>query len=177
MVRKMQGKILLHFLFNFIPLFKNIMSYPFNVRVYGILIDQHQNVLVSDELIKGKYITKFPGGGLEFGEGTLDAIKREMMEETNMEVEVTGHFYTTDFFQVSAFNPHAQVISIYYLIKALSPLNVLIKQKPFDFDEAEEGAISFRQIPLNTISEQQFTFPIDKKVASMLREKFFANKK
>jgi len=147
------------------------MNYPFNVRVYGILIDEEQNVLVSDELIHGKYITKFPGGGLEFGEGTIDAIKREMMEETNTIVEVTGHFYTTDFFQVSAFNPHSQVISIYYLLKATSPLNVPIKQEPFDFDEEKEGAISFRKIPVKTISEEHFTFPIDKKVASMLKRK------
>lgn len=148
------------------------MGYPFNVRVYGILIDEHQNVLVSDELIHGKYITKFPGGGLEFGEGTIDAIKREMIEETNTEVEVLEHFYTTDFFQVSAFNPHAQVISIYYLLKAHSPLNVPIKQKAFDFDEAKEGAISFRKISVNAISEEHFTFPIDKKVATLLKESF-----
>lgn len=148
------------------------MGYPFNVRVYGILIDEHQNVLVSDELIHGKYITKFPGGGLEFGEGTIDAIKREMIEETNTEVEVIEHFYTTDFFQVSAFNPHAQVISIYYLLKARSPLNVPIKQKTFDFDEAKEGAISFRKISVNAISEEHFTFPIDKKVATLLKESF-----
>ena len=146
------------------------MSYPFNVRVYGILIDEDKNVLVSDELIHGKYITKFPGGGLEFGEGTIDAIKREMMEETNTAVEVTEHFYTTDFFQASAFNPHAQVISIYYLLRAIIPLNVPIKQKPFDFDEVKEGAISFRSIPLNSISEEQFTFPIDKKVAGLLKK-------
>lgn len=152
------------------------MSYPFNVRVYGILIDKHQNLLVSDELIHGKYITKFPGGGLEFGEGTIDAIKREMVEETNTTIEVTEHFYTTDFFQISAFNPHAQVISIYYLIKALSPINVFIKQKAFDFDEIKEGAISFRQIPATSISEEQFTFPIDKKVAAMLKERLSVNK-
>src|SRR5580698_2929045 len=143
------------------------MSYPFNVRVYGILIDEHQNVLVTDELIHDKYITKFPGGGLEFGEGTIDTIKREMMEETNTKVEVVEHFYTTDFFQVSAFNPQSQVISIYYVLKALSPLNIPIKQKPFDFDEIKEGAISFRKIPLSEISEEHFTFPIDKKVAAM----------
>src|ERR1700685_1992338 len=105
------------------------MAYPFNVRVYGLLI-QEGKVLVSDELIHNKYITKFPGGGLEFGEGTIDAIKREMMEETNTPVEVLEHFYTTDFFQVSAFNPHAQVISIYYTLKVLSSLQVAVKQKP-----------------------------------------------
>ena len=150
------------------------MNYPFNVRVYGILIDPEASgkLLICDELIHGKYITKFPGGGLEFGEGTIDAIKREMMEETNTEVEVTGHFYTTDFFQVSAFNPHAQVISIYYLLKALFPINVTIKEKPFDFDEVKDGAISFRLILANTVSEEQFTFPIYKKVASLLKKKF-----
>lgn len=148
------------------------MSYPFNVRVYGILIDENHNLLVTDELVHGKYITKFPGGGLEFGEGTIDAIKREMMEETGIAVEVTEHFYTTDFFQASAFNPDAQVISIYYVLKALSEINVPIKEKSFDFDEEKEGAISFRQIPIYSISEEQFTFPIDKKVASMLRELF-----
>ena len=148
------------------------MGYPFNLRVYGILLDENQNVLVSDELVQGKYITKFPGGGLEFGEGTIDAIKREMMEETNTEVEITGHFYTTDFFQASAFNPFAQVISIYYLLKAAGTLNVPIKQQPFDFDEVKDGAISFRKIPLKTITEEEFTFPIDKKVASLLKEKF-----
>lgn len=148
------------------------MTFPFNVRVYGILIDQHDRVLVADELAQGKYITKFPGGGLEFGEGTLDAIKREMMEETNTKVEVIEHFYTTDFFQVSAFNSHEQVMGIYYLLKALSPVNVSIKQKPFDFDEVKEEAISFRLIPLATISEEQFTFPVDKKVAGMLKKEF-----
>ncbi|MFN5439619.1 MAG: NUDIX hydrolase, partial [Bacteroidota bacterium] len=41
----------------------------FNIRVYGILISDDNQVLVSDEFIRGNYYTKFPGGGLEFGEG------------------------------------------------------------------------------------------------------------
>lgn len=145
------------------------MGYPFNVRVYGLLVNDKKEVLVADELIHGREITKFPGGGLEFGEGTLDAIKREMIEEANTQVEVIRHFYTTDFFQVSAFNNKSQVISIYYLIKAISPLNIQITNKIFDFKERVENAISFRWISLEGISEEDFTFPIDKKVAAMLR--------
>ncbi|MBK6523590.1 MAG: NUDIX domain-containing protein [Sphingobacteriaceae bacterium] len=87
----------------------------FNVRVYGILI-QDSKVLVSDEYIKGNHITKFPGGGLEFGEGTIDCVKREFMEELNLPIEVESHFYTTDFFVASAFAPNNQVISIYYKV-------------------------------------------------------------
>ena len=69
----------------------------FNVRVYGILV--HENhVLVSDEHIKGMNITKLPGGGLEYGEGTIDCVVREFKEELNLEIEVESHFYTTDFF-------------------------------------------------------------------------------
>lgn len=145
------------------------MSYPFNVRVYGLLLDNNNRVLVSDELIHGHKITKFPGGGLEFGEGTIDAIKREMMEETRIAVEVISHFYTTDFFQVSAFNSKAQVISIYYVIKAVSPITIRTTDKPYDFEEEKEGAISFRWLAIDTISEADFTFPIDKKVSGMLK--------
>ena len=47
----------------------------FNIRVYGILINDRNELLVSDELIKGLQFTKFPGGGLEWGEGTMDCLK------------------------------------------------------------------------------------------------------
>ncbi len=147
------------------------MSYPFNVRVYGLLIDSENRVLVADELIHEHYITKFPGGGLEFGEGTIDAIKREMMEETGITIEVVSHFYTTDFFMASAFNPKAQVISIYYIIKAITPYNLRTTDKAFDFEEVKEGAISFRWLPINSLSETTFTFPIDKRVSVLLAGK------
>ena len=145
------------------------MSYPFNVRVYGLMIE-NGSVLVADELIHGRSITKFPGGGLEFGEGTLDAIKREMMEETGIVVEVVKHFYTTDFFQPSAFNAQAQVISIYYTIKAISPYSLHTSEKVFDFPEMKEGAISFRWIKISSLSADNITFPIDKKVAMLLQK-------
>ena len=76
----------------------------FNLRVYGILINDQKQVLVSDEYIRGNYYTKFPGGGLEFGEGTRNCLKREFMEELELLVETGNHIYTTDFFQMSAFN-------------------------------------------------------------------------
>src|SRR3954447_10752767 len=94
----------------------------FSIRVYGILRDSKNRVLVSDEYIRGNYYTKFPGGGLELGEGTRDCLKREFKEEMNLEVEVGEHIYTTDYYQVSAFNPAHQIISIYYFVKALEPI-------------------------------------------------------
>lgn len=140
----------------------------FNVRVYGILI-HNGNVLVSDEYIKGKYITKFPGGGLEFGEGTIDCVIREFKEELNLNIEVLNHFYTTDFFVTSAFNTKNQVISIYYLVTTTEPFNFKVSTKEFDFVK-KEGAQSFRWIPQNDIKESNFTFVIDKKIAELLTE-------
>ncbi|MEO8111148.1 MAG: NUDIX domain-containing protein, partial [Ginsengibacter sp.] len=71
----------------------------FNIRVYGILINNEKQVLVSDEFIRGKYYTKFPGGGLEFGEGTRNCLVREFEEEMDLTVETADHIYTTDYFQ------------------------------------------------------------------------------
>jgi ADP-ribose pyrophosphatase YjhB (NUDIX family) len=107
----------------------------FNIRVYGILINNNDEILIAEELIKDQYITKFCGGGLEHGEGTLACLKREFIEEMNLNIEVLEHLYTTDFYQQSAFNPTQQIISIYYLVKALEPIKIKLNEKPFDFDE------------------------------------------
>src|SRR5215218_5085349 len=108
-----------------------------NVRVYGILVNEQKQVLGSDEFIRGGYYTKFPGGGLEYGEGTRECLAREFVEEMNLKVEVGEHLYTTDFFQVSAFNPNHQIISIYYRVKPLEPITARLSTVAFDFNEAQ----------------------------------------
>ncbi len=148
----------------------------FNVRVYGILINEKKQVLVSDEFIRGKYYTKFPGGGLEFGEGTRDCLKREFKEEMDLNVEVKEHLYTTDYFQMSAFNPDHQIVSIYYFVKALEPITAPLRDKEFDFDEAqlkiykEKNEIeTFRFIDWDNFSAERVTLPIDKTVADIVK--------
>ena len=149
----------------------------FNLRVYGILLSDSRQVLVSDEFIRGNYYTKFPGGGLEFGEGTRECLEREFMEEMQLKVKVGDHIYTTDFFQMSAFNPSHQIISIYYFVQALEPIKVPIREKEFDFDELQLGVYkekgeteTFRFIDWNDFSEEKLTLPIDKVVARLLKE-------
>lgn len=149
----------------------------FNIRVYGILINEKRQVLVSDEFIRGKYYTKFPGGGLEFGEGTRDCLKREFKEEMNLKVKVEDHIYTTDYFQMSAFNPEHQIISIYYFVSALEEIRAPLREKEFDFDEEQlkiynqrNEIETFRFIHWNNFSEMSVTLPIDKIVASLIKE-------
>jgi len=139
----------------------------FNVRVYGLLINDRDEILISDEQEYGMQFTKFPGGGLELGEGLTEGLKREFIEECNVEIVILGHFYTTDFFVKSAFND-SQIISVYYMVKNISELNLLIKTKAFDFDGEGDVLQSFRWIKLSELSAADFTFPIDKHVAELL---------
>ncbi len=148
----------------------------FNVRVYGLLFDEQQRLLVTDEFIRGNYFTKLPGGGLEIGEGTRDCLKREFMEEAGLEVEVGDHIYTTDFFQISAFNNKDQIISIYYHVKAETPITIETNTTPFQFqphqvaDPNGESEV-FRWIDWDTLSEAHMSLPIDKVVIRMIKER------
>lgn len=128
----------------------------FNVRVYGILLESNK-VLVCKEEVKGIEILKFPGGGLEFGEGTKDCLKREWMEELNTEIEISEHFYTTDFFQPSAFDT-SQVISIYYIVHPTQTLSVPV------FNGREH--FYFKEV--NNMLASDMSLPIDKIVAGMV---------
>jgi 8-oxo-dGTP diphosphatase len=144
--------------------------YQFNVRVYGLLINDDNEILISDEQEYGMRFTKFPGGGLEYGEGLIEGLKREFIEECNAEIEVINHFYTTDFFVKSAFN-ESQVISIYYLVKNLNDLNLPIKTRVFDFDGDGDILQAFRWVKLVNLKVNDFLFPTDQHVVRLLTNK------
>ena len=150
----------------------------FNIRVYGLLLNNNQEILVSDELIKGKYYTKFCGGGLEFGEGTHECLIREFKEEMDLNVEIVEHLYTTDYYQPSMFNPQHQMMSIYYIVRALEPIKIKLKETAFDFDDdqlkkhAESGQTeSFRFVPHHLFSPNLLSLPIDKIAAKVFIDK------
>lgn len=128
---------------------------------------------MTDEYRLGTLMTKFPGGALEFGEGTIDCLKREFREELDLEIEVLSHFYTTDFFQVTELLPSdMQLINIYYVVDAPKPWNFRTSEKPFDFPEVKDGAQTFRWLPVETLSESDFTLPVDKRIVKMIRDYF-----
>jgi len=142
----------------------------FNIRVYGIIRNEEGGILVSDEFQLDQRMTKFPGGGLHFGEGTLDCLRREAQEEFGQELEITGHFYTTDFFQKALFYPDHQLISIYYEAHFPEAPRFPISQKKFDFKEEVNGSQSFRWVNPEELETESFTFPIDRKVCTLLKQ-------
>jgi len=144
----------------------------FNIRVYGILIDPQKGVLVSDEIIRGKMYTKFPGGGLEYGEGTRDCLKREFMEEMDLKIDVQDHIYTTDFFQESAFKKGDQILSVYYYVLPLDPVfsfSKIEKMNIHDQPNLHADSETFRFVHFADFSGNIFDLPIDKAVAEMVK--------
>lgn len=154
------------------------MIEKFTIRVYGILKDKQNRVLLSDEFIRGEYFTKFPGGGMELGEGTRDCLKREFKEETGLDVTIGKHIYTTDYYQPSAFNYKDQIVSIYYYAYAADEAalqNLTTFNTPFAFTPAQTSDPNgqsevLRWIVWEDFTEEAVSLPIDKIVVRMLKE-------
>lgn len=148
-------------------------SNPFIIRVYGLIINSKNEVLLSDEFQLGMKMTKFPGGGLHFGEGPVNCLIREIKEEcNNQEIENIKHFYTTDFFQKALFFENHQLISIYYTATLKKPVTFPISKQPFNFKELKNGNQSFRWAKIKDLNEAEITFPIDKFAVGKLKQQF-----
>lgn len=143
----------------------------FNIRVYGILWNEKNELLLSDEYVLDQYMTKFPGGGLKFGEGPEDCIKREAIEEFGQEIEIIGHFYTTGFFQKALFYEDHQLISIYYEIALKEEAKFNISDRAYDFEGKVSGNQSFRWVDPKSFKVEELSFPIDRYVMGMLKNK------
>lgn len=138
----------------------------FNVRVYGILLDDSdRRVLISKELYNGLRITKFPGGGLKFGEGVEDALVREFQEELNLDVKLTKLLYINDFLQISAFDPEDQLLAIYYQVRPLNPLDSSFPEQA----NKVSNQLHFKWVELSQLDGERLSFPVDQYVSGNLQ--------
>ena len=131
-----------------------------NIRVYAIYLNEKNELMALDEGYAGEKLIKLPGGGLEFGEGTIECLHREFEEELNLKIEVLEHFYTQEDFLVSRFRENEQLLTIYYTVNILNleDLNIL--------DDSIENV---KWISLH--EENPLPLPIDKIVFEKLKEK------
>jgi 8-oxo-dGTP diphosphatase len=139
----------------------------FNVRVYGLLFNAHGEVLLSDECRNGYSFTKFPGGGVEYGEGIAEALAREFSEELGISVTVGDLYYVNDFFQASAFNPNDQIIAFYYRVSSHQTDQIICHQH--EVPVTQEGE-QHRWIDPKDLQDNVLNFPIDRHVARLLRQ-------
>lgn len=142
----------------------------FNVRVYA-LIAAGDRVLTVREDLPGGPAVKFPGGGVEFGEGPEDALRRELMEELGpgigQQAEILGHAYTTGFFVRSVFRPSDQILSLYYHVALpveCSSRWPTAPDAPVREPEGEAG-LKWRWVRRAELRGGDLAFPIDRYVA------------
>jgi ADP-ribose pyrophosphatase YjhB (NUDIX family) len=138
----------------------------FNIRVYGIAI-QESKLLISTEMGGDHAFTKFPGGGLEPGEGLADCLIREWKEELNVDIGIGDLFYVNEFYQPSAFNPSQQIISFYYMVNLQTEISVY---KAIEKRWNKDYLVEFRWEDIHTLQTDDFTFPIDKRVFSQIED-------
>lgn len=141
-------------------------DYFFNVRVYGLIVHDGK-ILISHEDIDGFKMTKFPGGGLEFGEDVKSCLLRELEEELHFSPKKLELFHVTESFIKSAFAEKEQVIAVYYFINEnVNVTNETIRQ---DTKVGKHNLLWFDWQPINTELQDVLTFEMDKEVLQKLR--------
>lgn len=89
--------------------------------VYGLLVKDHQLLVINKN--GGPYINRYdlPGGSLEDGEVLADAMRREFREETGLEIEILQNIGVIDFKLPWLWRSFTDVhhIAVYYTVKAI----------------------------------------------------------
>ncbi len=131
----------------------------FNIRVYGLWI-KNQKVLISHENIDGFKMTKFPGGGLEFGEGVVDCLKREFREELGVELVKLSLLHVSNRFIKSSFKNNEQVVAVHYLVKSNQEISNYNIVHPTGVGKL--NSIQFVWSDINKELHDSLTFEMDK---------------
>ena len=83
------------------------------VRVAGILIENNKILLIEHKKNDKKYWL-IPGGGVDWGESTAEALIREYKEETNLDVTVDKFLFLSE---TIAPDKEKHVINLYFKVK------------------------------------------------------------
>ena len=136
----------------------------FKLRVSAILIKNGKILVHEGKKFKGFC---FPGGHVELGETTSEAIKREMQEELNIEVNIADIFCINENIYTNNLNTVCQEINYYYKVELLFDV---LPDEPFEIIELDKGIEKkhkFHWIPITELVESNLQ-PID--ISKMITE-------
>ena len=120
----------------------------FNYRVAGVLIHENRLLVMTDERSPYYYL---PGGRVSMNEESTMAIKREIKEELDVEVEVTQLLWIVEnFFVEQQSQEQFHEIGMYYLLQ-LTEEDILKRGQEFIMNEGGYKKLSFLWIPLEKI--------------------------
>lgn len=88
----------------------DVEEYKLNIRAAGIIIHEGK-VLFHKNTNKDRYALL--GGRVEIGESSEETIKREILEETGKQVEVTGYIATIENFFYADESKYHEIMFVY----------------------------------------------------------------
>ncbi|MGD1921674.1 MAG: NUDIX hydrolase [Pleurocapsa sp.] len=122
----------------------------FNFRVAGIAIAD--NYVLLHRLDKDDFWT-FPGGRVELGETSQEALVRELKEELNTDIEIIRLLWLVEnFFEYNSQQYHE--IAFYYLMEFSAQSHYLDKNKSFTGVE-NDICLEFKWFPIDSEILQQ----------------------
>lgn len=125
-----------------------INNFVFRPSVYGIILNKDHILLVNHRRTNKKML---PGGGVEPGEVNEAALKREVKEETGIEVVVQEMLQFTE--HLFYHDPHNQAYhGLYFYYKCLP----LVTEIPESFQVNDEQADSPDWYPISNLYPEMF---------------------
>lgn len=141
------------------------------VRVYGFLLNDEGEILISDEFHYGMRMRKLPGGGLQLGEGAAQTLRRELMEEMDVDLLPSRLVHTTDSFIRSVFNPAHQVMGVYYHVP-VQDRSLIARFKVEPAAASNNGDVFFSWSRVEALSPVDFTFPMDQEAWGVFKRQY-----
>ena len=123
-------------------------DFYFKFRVAGVLI-KNNKVLVVEMDNNGFYC--LPGGYVEVGETTEDALKREFYEETGRPVTITKYLGMVENYFVTKSLRRMHEVSCYYLLELQDESYVMEDLSLLENDNDHIVRLDFKWINLNDI--------------------------
>lgn len=92
----------------------DLQGLPIRIGVYAVIIKDNQMLMVHTRS-GSKNIINFPGGAVESGEGFIEAVKRECLEELGMKVEIKKFLHSSKLLYVHDDFPDNYMYNLYFL--------------------------------------------------------------
>lgn len=122
----------------------------FNYRVAGVLIHENQLLVMTDERSPYYYL---PGGRVSMNEESTEAIKREVKEELDVDVEVSQLLWIVEnFFVEQQSQEQFHEIGMYYLLQ-LKEKDLLTRGQEFIMNEGGYKKLTFLWVPLEKVKD------------------------
>jgi ADP-ribose pyrophosphatase YjhB (NUDIX family) len=135
-----------------------------HLGVYGLYISGEKMLMI--EKARGPYMGRYdlPGGKIEFNEKTNDCLKREIMEETGVEVQSSKFFSMNEYlceYKKEGETKKSHHVGIYYIV------DLKIEKLKTEADGEDSNGAIF--IPINVLNKEN-TSPIAYEVITKFLE-------